>query len=126
MLPKNQRIHSAQPKPKNQNSSVAQTMCSTVAREKAPKNVVVNNQAIGSKKIPKTVFSQRRGMTRNCAAAAAPCEARRRLGFLLAGLVWGRLLTRGACLAGATRPAQKETLPIYQATERRGVYARPM
>src|SRR3954452_14423546 len=50
MLPKNQSDQSTAPSAKNQNSSVAQNACSTVTREKAPKNVSVSSPATGSRK----------------------------------------------------------------------------
>src|SRR3954467_13847427 len=62
MLPKNQSVHSAAPRPKNQNSSVAHDPGTTVASENAPKKVFVSSQAIGSRKRPTTAFNQRRGI----------------------------------------------------------------
>src|SRR6266571_5161378 len=59
--PKNAIIHSTAPSEKNQNSSPAQSRCVTVARAKAVKNVWVKIAQIGSRKIPKTNFTQRVG-----------------------------------------------------------------
>src|SRR5260370_368595 len=51
------------PSEKNQNSSLAQSRCATVARAKTVKNVWLRIAQAGSKKIAKTNFTQRVGTT---------------------------------------------------------------
>src|SRR2546423_145631 len=75
MLPKNQSDQSTAPSAKNQNSSVTQKACSTVTREKAPKNVSVSNPATGSRKSAMMAVSHQYGMTRGAGAGGAPSNA---------------------------------------------------